>query len=194
MNDMRWNHNIHYQRLVLDRVPAGTQRALDVGCGEGVLTRELRRQIPHVVGIDRDPPSITRARQAGGDIDYLESDVMSYAAEPFDFVASIAALHHMDAARGLRKLAGLLRPGGRLVVIGCARRSLPHDLPWEVAGAAKTRALQLRYGYWEHHSPTADPQLTHRETKRIASHTLAGVHYRQLALWRYLLDWTAPKR
>ncbi|MDQ6782291.1 MAG: methionine biosynthesis protein MetW [Actinomycetota bacterium] len=39
----RWNHNIHYHRLILDSVPAGARDALDVGCGEGMLARRLRR-------------------------------------------------------------------------------------------------------------------------------------------------------
>jgi hypothetical protein len=30
----RWNHNIHYHRLVLAAVPPGSRTALDVGCGE----------------------------------------------------------------------------------------------------------------------------------------------------------------
>ena len=33
--DQRWNHNIHYHRLILQAVPPGCQRVLDVGCGEG---------------------------------------------------------------------------------------------------------------------------------------------------------------
>ncbi len=55
---MRRNHNIEYQRLILDRIPPNTTRALDVGCGEGMLTRALRQRIPDVVGIDQDGPSL----------------------------------------------------------------------------------------------------------------------------------------
>ncbi len=33
----RWNHNIHYYRLILDAVPTGARSALDVGCGNGLL-------------------------------------------------------------------------------------------------------------------------------------------------------------
>ena len=62
---MRWNYNIHSQLLILDRIPPGTSRALDVGCGEGIRTRALRERIPEVVGIDQDLGSIERARHAG---------------------------------------------------------------------------------------------------------------------------------
>jgi hypothetical protein len=33
----RWNHNLDYHPLILDAVPEGCQRALDVGCGAGIL-------------------------------------------------------------------------------------------------------------------------------------------------------------
>jgi hypothetical protein len=36
---VRWNHNIHSQRLILDRIPSETTRALDVGCWEVILTQ-----------------------------------------------------------------------------------------------------------------------------------------------------------
>jgi len=41
VGDDRWNHNIHLHRVVLDAVPSGAKRALDVGCGEGMLSRDL---------------------------------------------------------------------------------------------------------------------------------------------------------
>lgn len=50
----RWNHNLHYLPTLLAAVPPGARRALDVGCGEGTLTRELRRRVAEVTGIDRD--------------------------------------------------------------------------------------------------------------------------------------------
>ncbi len=67
----RWNHNLHYHPLMLDAVPDGCRRALDVGCGEGILARELRRIVPHVAAFDLHQPSILLARQqdAGAGID-----------------------------------------------------------------------------------------------------------------------------
>ncbi|OSY35896.1 hypothetical protein [Pseudonocardia autotrophica] len=44
----RWNHNIHYHRLVLNAVPEGSHTALDVGTGTGtgLLAADLRRRVP----------------------------------------------------------------------------------------------------------------------------------------------------
>ncbi|GAA0991221.1 hypothetical protein GCM10009555_078180 [Acrocarpospora macrocephala] len=46
-NGRRWNHNIHYHPRILRAIPEGAQRALDVGCGEGMLARELDRAARH---------------------------------------------------------------------------------------------------------------------------------------------------
>jgi predicted TPR repeat methyltransferase len=50
-----WNHNLHYHPVILRAIPRECTYALDVGCGEGVLTRRLRRQVPQVTGVWRKP-------------------------------------------------------------------------------------------------------------------------------------------
>jgi len=62
--EARWNHNIHYHSVILGAVPTGARTALDVGCGEGLLTRSLRGMVPNVTGIDIDPASIELARRS----------------------------------------------------------------------------------------------------------------------------------
>jgi SAM-dependent methyltransferase len=61
-----WNHNTHYYPVVLDAVPAGASRALDVGCGEGRLARSLARSVPEVVALEPHLPTLAAARAAGG--------------------------------------------------------------------------------------------------------------------------------
>lgn len=120
----RWNHNLHYHRSILGSLRGGCESALDVGCGEGVLTRQLRRQVAHVVGIDLDEGSIRLAEQQSrpDDISYVIGNVLTYPFEPASFAAvtSVATLHHLDAEAGLRRMAELLRPGGTLAVVGLA--------------------------------------------------------------------------
>ncbi len=191
----RWNHNIYYHRVIFRALPTGAQRVLDVGCGEGTLARKLRKVVPRVTAIDLDPASVELARQHDGaeDIDYVHGDFLTHPLEPasYDAVVSVAALHHMEAAAALGRMRELLRPSGTLVVVGCARRQLPRDLPVELAGAVATRLHKLTRTYWEHPSPTVwPPPQTYSEARLLAAQVLPGVRYRRHVLWRYSLTWT----
>lgn len=193
-----WNHNLHYHPVVISAVPAGCERALDVGCGEGTLTRQLRRIVPGVTGIDLDQPSIdlARAHREANGIRYLLGDFLSYPFEPgsFDFIASVAALHHMDAASALARMSALLRPGGVLAVIGLARPRYPADLPADVAGLIAHRYHLRKRSLWNHPSPTVwPPPDTFKSTRTLAAKALPGVRYRHHLLWRYSLIWVKPQ-
>ncbi len=196
-DERRWNHNLHYHPLVVEAVPAGCARALDVGCGEGTLTRRLRAVVPEVTGIDLHAESIALARShpAAGDIEYLVGDVLSYPFEPgsFDMVTAVASLHHMDAPVALARFRDLLAPGGVLAVIGLARSSLPADIPIEAAAAIAHRLHRSRKGLWEQPSPTVwPPPETYRGMRSVAERALPGARYRRHLLWRYSLVWVKP--
>jgi SAM-dependent methyltransferase len=197
-----WNHNLRYQRVIIDAIPPGCERALDVGCGTGSLTRRLKRLVPRVTGIDRDERSIELARAHAGaaGIDYLLGDFFAVPLEPgsFDLVTSIASLHHMDAERAMRRMSGLLRPGGVLAVVGLARDSLPvglaaavpavigsrlhHAAAWKRRGAAPAGAAYQPPIVWP-------PPLTYREMRRLSARLMPGVRYRRHLYWRYSLIW-----
>jgi SAM-dependent methyltransferase len=189
-----WNHNIHYHALILGAVPAGCQRGLDVGCGEGGLARELRQVVPHVVGIDSDAPVIDRARQQdkGAGVEYINGDFLAYDLQPesFDVIVSVAALHHMNEPAALSRMRELLRPGGTLAVVGLARSRL-RDLPADAAGVVAHRALLVGgRKYQQVNAPTIwPPPQTYAQVRRIASDILPGVGYRRHLLWRYSLVW-----
>lgn len=188
-----WNHNIHYHPVLLGQLPAGAGDALDVGCGTGMLTRQLRERIPHVIGIDRHPPSIDHARDhcSRPGLDYLLGDFLTYPFKPasFDVIVSVAALHHMNATTALMRMRELLRPGGMLGIIGLARSDLPADLPRELAAIAVDRCylltrthrlLRRPAGCGPPSSPTMwPPPHTYREMHRIAGELLPGSGYRR---------------
>jgi SAM-dependent methyltransferase len=192
-----WNHNIHYHPLILQAVPGGCRRCLDVGCGEGFLARELRRVVPQVVGIDKDEPTVARARRndGGAGVAYVLSDFLgaSFRPESFDMIVSIAALHHMDAAAALRRMRELLRPGGTLALVGLGRSRWPGDLPAELAASVAHRVLRLRRTFREVAAPIVwPPPQTYAQMRRIAAQVLPGVRYRRHLLWRYSLVWVKP--
>ncbi|MGH9125131.1 MAG: class I SAM-dependent methyltransferase [Acidimicrobiales bacterium] len=81
----RWNHNIHYGRQLVDMLPSDAVNALDIGCGEGWLVRELHEGIPGVVGIPTRPPSKRR------DISDIIGDFLTYPLTPGSFDVIVAA-------------------------------------------------------------------------------------------------------
>jgi SAM-dependent methyltransferase len=120
-----WNHNVHYQSIILGAVPPGCGPALDVGCGDGVLAGRLAESSAEVTGIDRDRRMIALARAQAGDhtrVRFIEADFLAHDFPPasFDFVCANTSLHHMDFAGALIAMARALRPGGGLAVVGLA--------------------------------------------------------------------------
>lgn len=191
----RWNHNIHYHRLILDSVPPAARSALDVGCGNGLLTMDLRRRVPDVTGIDADETVLDDARRRSGDVTWIHGDAMTHEfSRRFDVVASVAVLHHLpDLEAALSRLADLTAPSGVLSVVGVARSSRPKDFLLSLAGAVQHRAMVLRHGFWEHTAPTLwPPPHDFATVRRTARRTLPGVRWRQLMLWRYALIWHKP--
>jgi len=199
-----WSHNLHYHRVILDAIPPGCERALDVGCGTGALTRRLKPLVPRVTGIDRDERSIqlARAHRGAAGIRYLHADFLTATFEPasLDLVTSIASLHHMDARAALRRMSDLLRPGGVLAVVGLARASSPGDLAPEIPAVIGTQlhqavsAIRRRTGArlaTVHQPPVIwPPPQTYRDMRLLATDVLPGVRYRRHLYWRYSLVWT----
>src|SRR5262249_30392490 len=152
------------------------------GCGEGLLALAMSRQVGCVVAVDQDAPTLDLARghAAAENIDYVLGDVFTHPFEPasFDAVVSVAVLHHLGVERGLDRMAELLRPGGRLVVIGLGSSRTPVDHSYDVAGAVATRLHKLTKTYWETSAPKVWPiPHTWGHARRTARRALPGVRY-----------------
>jgi 2-polyprenyl-3-methyl-5-hydroxy-6-metoxy-1,4-benzoquinol methylase len=195
--DRRWNHNIHYHRLILEAVPPGARTALDVGTGDGLLARDLRRVVPQVTGLDVDPTVLATARALDDGVAWVQGDVRThpFPLESFDVVASVAVLHHLpDTDAALRRMADLTAPGGLLAIVGLARSSTPLDRAADVAGVLQHRLLVRRRQVWEHSAPVVwPPSHTYSEVRRAAARVLPGMRWRRLPLWRYAILWTKPR-
>lgn len=188
----RWNHNVHYHRLILDAVPASARSGLDVGCGNGLLSLDMRRVMPEVTGIDVDSAVLDEARQQSAEVMWALGDAMTYEfGRQFDVVASVATLHHFsDLEAALSRLADLTAPGGVLAIVGVARTSRPKDMMLHLGGAVQHRWLVRKYGFWQHTAPTVwPPPHDYVTVRRTAERVLPGVQWKQLLLWRYALIW-----
>ena len=93
--------------------PLAGKRALDVGCGAGLLCEPLARLGASVTGVDAAPENIAAASAhaagAGLTIDYRCGDVAQLGLTGFDLVTSMEVIEHVsDKSAFLSALAGTL--------------------------------------------------------------------------------------
>ena len=196
--DRRWNLNIHYHRVALAALPSGAATALDVGCGDGLLSFDLADRGLDVTGIDPHAPSIERAtadQRATARTTFVCGDVFTadLAHASFGVVTASAMLHHVDARDGLQRMKQLVRPGGVVAVVGFGRPDGVTDRWLEVAGALTKRMHMLRREYWEHNAPISwPPPHTTGEMRDLGRKELPGAEFRRLMSNRFSLVWNAP--
>jgi len=76
--------------------PQPGERILDLGCGDGALTRKLQELGCHIVGVDSSPEMIQAAQVLGLDARVMSGHELPFAGE-FDAVFTNAALHSYHA-------------------------------------------------------------------------------------------------
>ncbi len=128
-----WDGDLQHPDEVIDRildnagVTAGVS-VLDVACGTGVLFPDyLRRNVGALTGIDISPEMVRVAQRKFPQIEVLCQDVEHYEPETrFDCIVVYNAFPHFPEPEALlRKLTGLLKPGGRLTVAhGMSREAI----------------------------------------------------------------------
>lgn len=196
--DPRWNVNVRYHRVVLDAIPVHARTALDVGCGDGLLSFDMAARGLTVTGVDLHTASIERASaddRANDATRFVVGDLFTFPLEPgsFDVVASIATLHHVDAQAGIRRMRELVCPGGVIVIVGFATSSGIGDRVRAIAGWLVKRSMQLRGRYWEHNAPTVwPPPSSSREMAALVERELPGAAFRNVMSNRYTAIWTQP--
>ncbi|GAA3283750.1 class I SAM-dependent methyltransferase [Dactylosporangium vinaceum] len=151
---------------------------LDLGCGEGHVSRRLARAGAYVFGVDPTARLVKLARQAEradplgiryalGRAEQLDG----FGNQTFDAVCAVLVLHHADPLdAALSEARRVLRPGGPLVAV------LPHPLldhpgaGWLDGRRAVGRYTQERYWSTSDGGPV---QAVHH----------VGWHHRTLATW-----------
>ena len=103
----------------LSLVPSPGRLTLDVGCGEGRVSRDLASLGHRVVGVDVSEPMVAAAREADSGGEYLVADARSlpFADGYVDLAVAFMSLMDVDEMAGaVGELTRVLEPGGRAVV------------------------------------------------------------------------------
>ena len=196
-----WNHNTAFHPAIVRDAGRRGGRALDVGCGEGLLCARLAGACREVIGIDTDEQALARAKHRLEGLpnarvlarDITEPDLPGRLGA-FETVTCVAVLHHLPLEEGLAALGALVAPGGRLIVVGLAADKSPWD--WIVSGLC---VLPVRVMGAAHHETRDIGVVTTRareslgEIRAAASRILPGARLRRRFYYRYSLVWDRPR-
>lgn len=166
--------------------PLSGKRALDVGCGAGLLCEPLARLGAEVTGVDAAEENVAAARAhaegAGLTIAYRQGELASLDLGTFDLVTSMEVLEHVAAKPAF--VAGLARhlaPGG-LMVLSTPNRTLASRLLLVGAMEAVGAVPRGTHRWADFATPEelrellADAGLAMGEPKGIAFSPTKGLH------------------
>jgi len=113
-HDSYWRlHRDQFLRLL----PPPGRLTLDIGCGEGRLSRDLKQLGHRVIAIDGSPSMVAAAREADPSMDIRLADAAALPIEDAsaDLAVAFMSPHDMDDMSGaVRESARVLQRGGKL--------------------------------------------------------------------------------
>ena len=178
--DAHWRTDTRALKPLLGR------RALDVGCGAGLLCEPLARLGAAVTGVDAAFENVSAAQahadRSGLAIDYRSGDVAEMKLAGYDLVCALEVIEHVaDKPAFVRALAAALAPGG-LMILSTPNRTARSRLLL-VEGAELLGAIPRGTHHWadfvtplELSALLADAGLIMSEPQGIAWSVSRGLH------------------
>jgi SAM-dependent methyltransferase len=112
-HDSYWRfHRAQFLQLL----PPPGRRTVDIGCGEGRLTRDLKALGHDIVGIDASPSLVAAARKLDPSMDIRLADAtaLPFESASVDLAIAFMSLHDIDAmSAAVREVGRVLESGGR---------------------------------------------------------------------------------
>jgi SAM-dependent methyltransferase len=124
----------------LHLLPRPGRLTVDIGCGEGRLTRHLKELGHRIVGVDSSPSMVAAARESDPlmDVRLTDAAALPFADGSADLAIAFMSLHDMDAmASVVREVARVLESAGRFCV------AIVH--PINSAGGFESEAADARF-------------------------------------------------
>jgi len=209
LEEEEWTANNHYHRLLLRHVLQDCENALEIGCGTGSFARLLAARCKRVGALDVSSEMIwvERARSAQFEnVEFELADVMTWGfpKAQFDFICSIATLHHLEQRELLMKMRDALTPRGVLVILDLVGSEGLRERLLDVIGLGISGTLRLIHNgrlqpprevrkAWEQHGKQ-DHYSTMNEIRALADEILPGSSVKRLLFWRYTLVYQNQSR
>ncbi len=124
---------------------------LEVGCGTGLILKEISPVARQAVGIDISPGMLDQARERGLEVHEASATDLPFEDGSFDAVYSFKVLAHVEEIeRAMCEVARVLRPGGRAALEFYNRRSLRYLIkrfkqPNKVSDVTNDEMVYTRY-------------------------------------------------
>jgi protein-L-isoaspartate O-methyltransferase len=197
-----------YQSLVLPSAlkllnPQANENILDIGCGQGIFTRELSKRAQSITGIDAAPTLIEKARQ------YPSQHPIRYEVRDAASINDLGSFHAISAILCLQNMAHLdtvtasmsaqLKPGGRMLwVLNHPAFRIPRQSSWGFEGGHK-----LQYRRIDRYSSNLEVPILMHPGKADSESTVS--YHRSLSnlfkpafsngfLLQALEEWHSPKQ
>jgi 2-polyprenyl-6-hydroxyphenyl methylase/3-demethylubiquinone-9 3-methyltransferase len=157
---------------------------LDVGCGGGLISEPLARLGARVTGLDPATENIEAARRhaagAGLNIDYRGGRVEELEGQTFDALVCLEVVEHVpDVAAFVRACAGLVRPGG-LMLLSTINRTMKAYFLAIVGAEYVLRWLPVGTHQWERFVTPAE-LARHLEAAGMGTPAIKGLVYSPFA-------------
>lgn len=207
LDDEGWTANNQYHNSLLRHLPENCENALEIGCGTGAFARLLAKGCRRVVALDLSAEMIRAARSRSSQFENLEfqqADAMTwnFPQSNYDFVCSIATLHHLGQRELLLKIKDALKPRGILAVLDLVQSDSLTERMCDAFALGVSGGLRLLHNgrlqppvevrkAWEQHGKH-DSYLTMRQVRALADEILPGSLLERCLLWRYMLVYKKP--
>ena len=173
--------------VIRELLPLKGARVLDVGCGDGALTRSMARAGAVATGIDISETRLSQARAAekvaGADYKEGRGEKLPFADGSVDAVLYHNALHHVPVelqAAALVEAARVLRPGGRVLVIEPLAHGPYFELVRQIEDETEVRraayeAMQKTKSFRMEREDTYDAPVRHKDFATYEARSV-GIH------------------
>ncbi len=110
---------------ILENYLHKTDKVLELGCGTGLILKEIDKKVSKAIGVDLSEKMLEKAKNRGLEVYQAEASNMPFEDNTFDLVYSYKVLAHIEAIeKTLHEIKRVLKPNGIAVLEFYNRNSI----------------------------------------------------------------------